>query len=143
MNQEPPRHTVKVRDVMTPDIHVIDGLASVSEATDLMRRENVSSLIIDRRHDGDEYGIVVVQDIAAKVIGPDRAPERTSVYEIMSKPVLALDHEMDIRYAIRMLVRFGLSRGLVVAVGKPVGIVTMRDMVFRYVPPRQAETKAN
>ena len=142
MNQTPPRSTVKVRDVMTPRLHVIDGLASVSEAMDLMRQYRVSALVIDRRHDGDEYGIVVVHDIASKVIAPDRAPERTSVYEIMSKPVLTLDHEMDIRYAIRMLARFSLSRGLVVAEGKPVGIVTMRDMVFRYVAPCQAEAQS-
>ncbi len=125
---------VKVRDVMTPSPYMIDGLASVTEAMDIMRRHNVSSLVIDRRHEGDEYGIVVVQDIAAKVIGEDRSPDRTSVYEIMSKPVLVIDAEMDIKYAIRLLVRFGLSRGLVLDHGKVVGIVTMRDMVYRYLP---------
>ncbi len=125
----------RVRDVMMPSPHVVDGLASVAEAITHMKQHQVSSLVIDRRHDGDEYGILVVQDIADKVIGLDRSPGRTSVYEIMSKPVLTVDAEMDIKYAIRMLVRFGLSRGLVTEHGKLVGIVTMRDMVFRYMEP--------
>jgi len=124
----------RVRDVMTPSPHIVDGLATVSQAIELMRRHRVSSLVIDKRHDGDEYGILVMQDIAAKVIGADRSPDRTSVYEIMSKPVLVVEAGMDIKYAIRMLVRFGLSRALVTEQGQLVGIVTMRDMVLRYVP---------
>ncbi len=128
-----------VREVMTPSPHVIDGLATVREAMDLMRRENVSSVVIDRRHDGDEYGILVVHDIAEQVIGGDHSPDRTNVYEIMSKPVLTLDAMMDIRYAVRMLARFRLSRALVTEKGKLVGIVTQRDLVFRYVPPRDED----
>lgn len=128
-----------VREVMTPSPHVVDGLASVSEAVAIMRAKQVGSLVVNRRHDGDEYGIVVVQDIAQKVMGMDRSPDRTSVYQIMSKPVLTVDREMDIKYAIRLLTRFGLSRSLVTEDGKLVGIVTMRDMVFRSVPPARVE----
>ena len=134
MNQE---SHVSVREVMTPKPHIVDGLATVTQAIGLMRQHHVSSLVIDKRHEGDEYGIVVMQDIAAKVIGEDRAPERTSVYEIMSKPVLVVEAGMDIKYAIRMLVRFGLSRALVTDAGQLAGIVTMRDMVLRYLPSGQ------
>jgi CBS domain-containing protein len=122
----------RVRQVMTPEPCVIDGLATVAEAIALMRRDGVSSLVIDRRHEGDEYGLVVVTDIAAKVVGADRSPERTNVYEIMSKPVLTVDADMDIKYAVRLIARFGLSRALVTENGGLVGIVTMRDMVMRY-----------
>ena len=98
-----------------------------------MRREQVSSVVVDRRHPGDEYGIVVVHDIAVEVIGKSRSSERTNVYEIMSKPVLSVDADMDIKYAIRLLSRFALSRAIVLHGGQLVGIVTLRDMVFRYV----------
>lgn len=131
MNRKP---YTRVREVMTPSPEVIDGLASVGEAIALMREKQVSSLVVDRRHPGDEYGIVVVRDIADKVIGTDLSPDRTSVYQVMSKPVLTVDCEMDIKYAIRLLSNFGLSRGLVTDGGKLIGIVTMRDMVFRYIP---------
>ncbi len=126
------RTYARVREVMTPSPRVIDGLATVQEAVDVMRREGISALVIDRRHEGDEYGLVVVADIAAKVIARDRAPARVNVYEIMSKPVLTVDGDMDIKYAIRLLSRFGLSRALVVERGTLAGLVTMRDMVLRH-----------
>ncbi|UUX48588.1 CBS domain-containing protein [Nisaea acidiphila] len=129
MSQHP---YVKVEDVMTGNPHVIDGLATVRNAIDLMREHHVSSLVIERRHEGDEYGVVTVGDIAAHVASKDRSPERTSVYEIMSKPVLTIDVTMDIKYAIRMLNRFKLTRALVTRQGEMVGIVTLRDMVVRY-----------
>jgi signal-transduction protein with cAMP-binding, CBS, and nucleotidyltransferase domain len=108
----------------------------VREAIDHMRDAGVSSLVIDRRHDGDEYGMLSVHDIAGEVIARDRSAERTSVYEIMSKPVLAVDVDMDIKYAIRMLTSFRLSRALVVEHGNMVGIVTLRDMAIRSTAPR-------
>jgi len=124
---------ISVRDIMSPSIHKVGGLATVREAIDLLRQHAVSSLIIDRRHEGDEFGIVVVEDIALKVIGEDRSPERTNVYEIMSKPVVTVDADMDIKYAIRLLGRFRLSRALVTDKGEAVGLVSMRDMVLRFV----------
>ncbi len=120
-----------VRDFVTTAVKTIDGLASVTDAMVMMRQGNVSSLVIDKRHDGDEYGLLVVHDIAEKVLGPDRSPDRVSVYEIMSKPAVTVDAGMDIRYAIRLLSRLGLSRALVLDSGAMVGIVTLRDMVLR------------
>ena len=52
MNDKP-RKFIRVREVMTPSPRVIDGLATVREAVKLMREHHVSSLVIDRRHDGD------------------------------------------------------------------------------------------
>ena len=124
---------IRVREVMTPAPRVIEGLATARQAVELMREHHVSSLIIDRRHDGDEYGMVTVHDIAGQVIGPDRSLDRVSVYEIMSKPVLTVDVEMDVKYAIRILARFRLSRALVTEKGTMVGIVTLRDMAIRYL----------
>ncbi len=122
---------VRIGDVMTASPRVIDGLASVREAIEVMRAEHVSSLIIDKRHEADEYGMVGVHDIAEQVIGIDRSVDRTSVYEIMSKPVLTVDKQMTVKYAIRLLTRFRLNRALVVEHGSMVGIVTLRDMTLR------------
>lgn len=127
MTSEP---ILRVGKAMTAAPRVIDGLASVRDAIDRMRAENVNSLIIDKRHEADEYGMVSVHDIAEQVIGIDRSIDRTSVYEIMSKPVLAVDKQMTVKYAIRLLTRFRLTRALVVEHGAMVGIVTLRDMTL-------------
>jgi CBS domain-containing protein len=132
---------VAAGEAMTPSVQTIDGLASVQEAIDLMREHGISSLVIDRRHDGDEYGLLLVTDIATKLIAENRSPERTNVYEIMSKPVLTVNRDMDIKYVIRLLARFGVSRALVTNHDELVGMVTLRDLVLRYMP-REAEGRA-
>jgi len=135
---------IQVRDVMTPLPEPINGLATAREALERMREAKVRSLVVERRRDGDEYGIVVVWDIANKVIAKNRALDRTNVYEIMSKPVLTLDAGMEIKYAIRLLSRFGLSRSIVIDHNEAVGFVTLSDMVFRYIDlvetPRQGNS---
>ncbi len=124
---------VKVCDVMTLSVRTIERMATVKEAIDAMREAGVSSLEVERRDKTDEFGLLVVTDIAREVIAKDRAPERINVYEIMSKPVLTLPVEMNTKYAVRLLVKFGLSRALVVDSGRtPVGIVTLRDLVLRH-----------
>ncbi len=125
--------TVKVSQAMTASVHTIDAMATVKDAIQVMRTHNVSSLAVERRDENDEFGLLVIVDIAREVISKNRATERVNVYEIMSKPVVTLPADMSIKYAVRLLVRFELSRALVVdSARKPVGIVTLRDMVLRY-----------
>ena len=122
---------VRVGDLMIVELHSIEGLATVAEAITLMRQHNVNSLSVNRRDDNDEVGLVLVSDIAAKVIAQNRAPERVNVYEIMTKPVLTLPPDMLVRYAIRLLVRFEVSRAIVVDNDRnPLGLVTLRDLVM-------------
>ena len=127
-------HThVTVGDVMTRSVRTSGGMATVREAIEIMRGAGVSSLVVERRDKHDEFGLLVVSDVAGQVIAKDRAPERVNVYEVMSKPVLTLPADMNIRYAVRLLVKFGLSRALVTNEDRtPAGIVTLRDMVLRH-----------
>lgn len=122
---------VAVRDVMSETPIILDGLATAQEAVDIMREKGTSSVIVDRRHDHDEYGIVVIHDIAEHIVGKNRSLQRVNVYEIMSKPVISIDADMDIKYAIRLLYRFGLSRAIVIEQGVLAGLVTLRDLVLR------------
>jgi len=137
MKQEP---YIKVVEVMTRDLHTIDSMATVRQAMEKMTREGVSSLVVDRRDANDEYGMIVVTDIARAVVAGNRSFDRVQVYEVMSKPVVYVDPGMDLRYAIRLLVRFGLSRALVLGPDRQIqGMVTMRDMVLRYARSRDGD----
>ena len=126
------RHT-PVEAVMSRTVHTISPMDTVAEAISRMRENGVSSLVVDRRDEHDEFGLLVVSDVAREVVAENRAPARVNVYEVMSKPVINLPAEMDTRFAVKLLVKFGLSRALVVDhERRPLGIVTMRDMVLRY-----------
>ena len=128
------KRIIRVGDLMGSRLYTIDRLATVAEAMALMKRHGVSSLAVDRRDDDDEFGLLVVADIAREVIARNRAPERVNVYEIMSKPVLTLPSAMLARYAVRLLVRFEISRAVVVDYERtPLGMVTLRDLVLSHV----------
>ena len=130
---------VKVADVMQTSLHIVDGLQSVQSAIETMQRLGVSSLVIERRNEHDEYGVVTVRDIAAKVISVNRSTERTSVYEIMTKPALTISPDMNVKYAIRLLSRFGVGRALVRGADGLVGLATLRDLLLGHVEPRDGE----
>lgn len=124
---------MRVGEVMSREIRTVDRMATVRQAIEAMAESGVSSLVIERRDKDDEFGLLVVADIAGQVIAAQRPPERVNVYEVMSKPVITLPEEMDIKYGVRLLVRFELSRALVVDHDRELcGLVTLRDMVLRY-----------
>ena len=122
---------LRVGDVMVTEIISINGLATVSDAMALMRQHNVNSLVVNRRDEDDEIGLVLVSDIARRVIALNRSPDRVNVYEIMSKPVWTAPPDMLARYAVRLLARFDISRAVVVDHDRnPIGIVTLRDLTL-------------
>lgn len=131
-----PDPMIRVRDVMHNQVETVDGMASVRAALTLMSAKNLSALIIERRHDGDEYGVVSIDKIAARVLAQNRSLDRTSVYEIMDKPMLTVAPDMAVKYAIRLLTRFDQRRALVVEDGRTAGMVTLRDMVVCHLDTR-------
>jgi len=122
---------ISVREVMKQHFDMVDGMLTVQEALKTMIHVETKSLIVEKRDGNDEYGMVLISDIAKKVLAMDRAPERVNIYEVMSKPVLTVNPDMDIRYCARLFERFGLSRAPVVEHGKVIGIVSHTDMVLK------------
>jgi len=124
-------HLVRVRDVMTQDFAMVDGLNTVKEALQVYKSRDASVLIVNKRHDDDEYGLLLLSDIAKKVLAKDRAIDRVNVYEVMTKPVLGIDPNMDVRYCARMFERFGIGRAPVVENGEMIGVVTYHEIVLQ------------
>ncbi|USD64575.1 CBS domain-containing protein [Vibrio sp. SCSIO 43136] len=120
----------QVRDVMANTYIVIDGLTTVQEAINLAKKHEVKALLVDKRYDADEYGIVLMNDIAKQVLAKNRSPERTNIYEIMTKPALCVASDMNVKYCARLFERFGISRAPVVEHGKVVGMVSYNNIVI-------------
>lgn len=124
------RKIIKARDVMYEKHLELDGMATVSQALQVMRSEKADVVIVKKRDEHDALGILLLSDIVKKVLAKDRAPDRVNIYEIMSKPVIPVDPDMDVRYAARMFDRFGLSSAPVVENGQVIGIVSYNELVF-------------
>ena len=125
------REVIRVRDVMKQKFDMVDGMATISAALHTMKHVETKCLIVNKRHDDDEYGMLLISDIARLVLARNRAPERVNVYEVMAKPVILVDPGMDIKYCARLFERFHLSRAPVSDNGKVIGVVSFTDMVLK------------
>jgi predicted transcriptional regulator len=123
--------SVRVKDVMTDKYHLVDGLMMTDQALAKMKETGAVVLIVDKRNENDEYGIVLLSDIAREVLAVSRAPERVNIYEIMSKPVVSVDPNMDIRYCARLFNKLGFSYAPVIEQGKLLGIIGYADMLLK------------
>ena len=125
------RKVVRVHDVMKTQFDIVDGMSTVHNALSAMKYTDTKCLIVDKRHEDDEFGILLISDIARKVLAKDRSFDRVNVYEVMTKPVLSVDKDMDIRYCARMFDRFDISRAPVVDCGNIMGVVSYTDLILR------------
>ncbi len=122
---------ITVRDVMKHEYDMVEGVATVRQALKVMHHVETKCLIVDKRHEHDEYGIVVIADIAREVLAANRSPDRVSIYEVMTKPAVTVHPGMDIRYTSALFARLGLSRAPVVENGEVIGIISHTDMVMK------------
>jgi len=127
-----PKEIVRVQDVMRHGIDIVNGMTTISDALSQMKNLKNTMLIVDKRHEDDEYGVVRMSDIAHHVLARNKSPDRVNVYEIMIKPIITVDASMDIRYCARLFERFRLSRAPVVdKEGKLIGVVSLTRMVLQ------------
>ena len=124
-----------VRDCMRTNVTEIDGTIDVLSALKTMKKVGATSLIVKRRDETDEHGLLLFSDIAKEVIAKDRAPERVNVYEVMAKPILTVRPDMQIRYCARLFDNFGISHATVVENDKIVGIVSYYLLVLQGLMP--------
>ncbi len=122
---------LRVEDVMSTNLHVIEGLATVLQAINMMREYGVNSLVVMRRDEDDEAGLLLLRDVAVQVVARNRSSERVNVYEVMTKPAFTLPPRMMVRNAVKLMTDHNVARALVVDNDRnPIGIVTLRDLVL-------------
>jgi predicted transcriptional regulator len=124
------RTVIRVKDVMKTDFGTIDGIATVDDALKKMKAMKTAVLVVNKRHENDEYGLITCGDIARHVLAKDRAPNRVNVYEIMNKPVISVHPEMDIRYCSRLFADYNLVRAPVIDNRTVIGIVSPNSLVL-------------
>ncbi len=121
---------IRVKDVMKTDFATIDGIATIEDALKKMKSLKTSVLVVNKRHEDDEYGLINSGDIARHVLAKDRAPDRVNVYEVMSKPVISVHPDMDIRYCSRLFADYNLVRAPVIENNKIIGMVSPNSLVL-------------
>jgi CBS domain-containing protein len=120
---------MKAKDIMSTEVVMVDGLATVAEATKIMKEKGVRSLIVDRRSEDDAYGIVTQRDVVYQVMAKGLDPNEVKVHEIMSKPLVVVNPNLDVKYVARLMANMRLSRAPVIGEHRLMGIVSVSDLV--------------
>lgn len=120
-----------VKQIMTPAEKVvrISPYARVRELLVLMQTHNVKSVIIERTSIHDAYGIVTYTSILNAIFAEDGDIDLINVYDLSAKPVVHVSQELDVRYAARLMVRYGLNRLLVMDGNELSGLISMNDII--------------
>ena len=130
---------VTVAEVMRESFLMVDGMNTIHDVMLILRRSTARCLVVYKRHEADEYGVLLVSDIGRKVLATGRRPERINVYEVMAKPAITVPASMSIADCARLFTRGSISRAPVVdTAGAIVGIVSLNDLVLRGMLPSLA-----
>lgn len=124
---------VKAKDVMTQDFIRMDGMLTIQDAITAMKENDVDVILVNKRNQHDAYSILLLPDIAKQVLAKNRSPERVNIYEIMTKPVVSVPPDMDIRYCARLFERFGLSKAPVMENENILGIISYKELVLHKI----------
>jgi CBS domain-containing protein len=117
-----------VADVMTREVISIDADRTVSEAVALMKRRNISSLLVDRDSSVDAFGIVTENDVISKIVALGRDPKAAKVREIMSKPIVTIPPECSLKDCAHLMSQRDVRRLTVFDGRRVIGIVSSSDI---------------
>ncbi|XGV98265.1 MAG: CBS domain-containing protein [Leptolyngbya sp. BL-A-14] len=87
---------------MTKDVATIRGSATIADAMNLMQERGWRALMVDRRHEQDAYGIITETDIVSKVAALGKNPKTMRVYQVMTKPCIAINPDLGVEYVARL-----------------------------------------
>ena len=120
---------MRAADIMTTKIFMIDSLATVADAIALMQDNKVRSLIVKPGEDR-AYGIVTETDIIYKVATKDVDPESVMVYQIMTKPCIVVNPDLDLKNVAQLFAETGISRAPVIQ-EHLLGIISITDLIMK------------
>ncbi len=121
---------VKARDVMHKELIFVDGMTTAKKVASIMHEKKINALLVQKRDPDDAYGIINVQDLIRGVILTGRSSDEVNVYEIMTKPVIMVPADMNVKYVARLLYRAGIRRAPVEDKGELIGMISLSSLIL-------------
>ena len=121
---------LKASDIMTEDVAIIRGSATVAEAVKLMKFKNLRALIVDIRSSQDAYGILTQTNVVTKVVAYGKDPNNIRVHEIMNKPCIVVNPDLGVEYVARLFAETGIRVAPIIR-GELIGIISESDILYK------------
>jgi CBS domain-containing protein len=120
-------------------VYSIDAEATVLEAARFMMEHNIGALPVLRN--GELTGIFSERDIMNRVVAIGRMPGTTKVSEVMTPNPKSVSVSESVENSLFLMREFGF-RHLPIVEGKQLkGLVSLRDVLLKYVSQKEAEGK--
>jgi CBS domain-containing protein len=117
-----------LKDVQFNKPVVVDEQTSLYEAVRAMRQHGQACVLVTR--EGRIAGIFTERDVLMKIVDTGIDLERTAVRSYMTPDPVTLPLDAGVAYALNKMVVDGFHRlPLVDAEGRPVGVVSMRNII--------------
>lgn len=118
---------MQVKDLMMRHVVCVSPEDSVSSAAILLRRYNVGALPVLSR-EGKLRGMVTDRDIVTRCVAEDELPETSRVREIMTRGIVTVDEDADVREAARLMAGGRIRRLPVMRGDLVVGMLSLGDL---------------
>lgn len=130
---------MSLREVLTgkPDttIHSVRPEATVQEAVDAMVNGGVGCVLVlegDRLH-----GLFTERDLMCRVVGRDRDPKDTPIWEVMTAEVATVGPDVTIGEAMSLCTQRRLRHLPVYEAGRLIGLVSAGDLTKAAIQDKQ------
>ncbi|GGC63081.1 CBS domain-containing protein [Marinobacter halophilus] len=118
-----------VKDVMVSNVVCVSPFAKLREALSLMKMHNVKSLVVEKQHPNDAYGLITYTNVLKTVIAEQGDIDLLNVYDACAKPALAVGKSLGVRQVAALMTEHRVKRILVLEDNDLLGFVTMDDIM--------------
>jgi CBS domain-containing protein len=118
----------------SPTLLSVAATATVSEAVALMDEKGLGSVLV-RDAAGAMAGIFTERDVMRRVVRQGRDPRTTPMSAVMTPDVRKVPSTESVLEVLRLMVEHGYRHMLVADGGKPVGVVSIRDLMRWLILP--------
>ncbi|MDJ0423512.1 MULTISPECIES: CBS domain-containing protein [Dietzia] len=122
-----------VRQVMVPDVITVSPYATLREALTEMRANRVKSLVVERQHPHDAYGLLSYNELLRVVVAEEGDVDLLNVYDAAVKPAVTVGEDLSVNQASTLMDRYHLNRLVVVRGNDLVGLLAMNDIISRLI----------
>jgi len=118
--------SILIQDIMTRALITVNRSTTALQVAKMMEQGGIGAILV--QDNGNPVGIVTDRDYATRIAAND-LPLNTAVENIMSTPLITINHDEPISAAAERMTSKKIRKLAVTENGKMVGIVTSTDLV--------------
>ncbi len=130
---------MNVVEIMTKKLETVEADAPIYDAIEKMIDKRIRSLLVKPRDERDVHGVITVRDIVNKALLKNLDLNKTRVREIASKPLVCVNRDMDVEFAISLMSKFNIARVFVNDGKEIIGIISLLDVLSAELIKRARE----